>query len=315
VFFVDPATGAVTNAGTSDLLPGLTRDVAVTADRKLLFASEGNDKVVHYDPATGAFTTFADLPANSQVRSIVATRDGGAYVSTDPAGEDPVLYRISPQGLVTPFLIDPGLGEPYDMTLSADERTLFVATRNGAQDVKAVDLGTKAVTVRATGDAPASAALLPDGSIVFSDYGADAVFKVAPGAITGTLLSDDSEFAWVTDVLVEPERCAGLVPTVVGTTGRDVLLGSVHADVFLTLGGNDVVRGLAGDDVVCAGDGNDTVFGGPGRDRLLGGAGKDKLRGKAGNDTLLGQAGRDLLAGGKGKDKLRGGKGKDAEKQ
>ena len=167
--------------------------------------------------------------------------------------------------------------------------------------------------MRATGTAPASAALRPDGSLLYSDRGDDALFLVPPGASTGTLFSDVPQFSLVNDVVIEPEPCAGLVPTVVGTTGADVLKGSVFDDVFLTLGGKDEVRGLAGDDVVCAGDGRDAVYGGPGDDRLLGGAGKDRVRGKAGNDRLLGQAGNDLLVGGKGKDRLRGGKGDDSQ--
>jgi Ca2+-binding RTX toxin-like protein len=324
MFFVDPASGAVTNVGDGGgLLGGLSRDLAITADRKVLVAVEDTEDVVRYDPATGDFSTFADLPVDSQLRTLATTRDGGAFVGADPVSPDGAIYRVSPEGIATPFLSSAELDGMRDMTISPDERTLFVATSSTGEEVIAVDTQTRGVSVRATGDAPNSAALRPDGSLIYSDGGVDGLFLVPAGTTTGTLFADVPAFtSFVNDVVIEPEPpvsssapCAGLIPTVVGTTGSDVLLGSVFPDVFLTLGGNDEVRGLAGDDVVCAGDGRDSVYGGPGRDQLFGGTGKDRLRGKAGRDRLLGEAGKDLLVGGKGKDRLLGGKGKDKLKQ
>jgi Ca2+-binding RTX toxin-like protein len=315
IFFVDPATGAATNLGNGGLL-GLPRDVAVTADRKLLVVSEDGDRVVHYDPVTAAFSPYLQLPADSQLRSIVTTRDGGAYLSAGNQGlSETTVYRISPQRVATTFLTALGLGDGEDMTLSADERTLLISTEADGT-VLAVDTATAASTVRATADSPVSAAALPDGTLIVSDRGVDGLRRVPPGGSTGDVFTDAADlFSSQGDVLVEPERCAGLVPTVVGTDGDDVLLGSVFDDVILTLGGSDVVGGLSGNDVVCGGTGADTLRGGPGNDMLLGGSGPDRLRGKAGRDALRGNAGRDVLVGGKGKDSLRGGKGRDRQKQ
>ena len=85
-----------------------------------------------------------------------------------------------------------------------------------------------------------------------------------------------------------PPTCRGLVATIVGTDGADVLTGTAGADVVVALGGNDIVLGLGGNDVVCAGDGVDGVLGGSGNDTVLGQAGVDLLAGEAGDDVLAG---------------------------
>jgi hypothetical protein len=97
------------------------------------------------------------------------------------------------------------------------------------------------------------------------------------------------------------ERCNGLVPTIVGTDGDDVLRGTTGRDVVMGLGGNDTITGGNGDDVICGGAGKDTIAGGNGDDVLLGGAGEDTLRGENGSDTLIGGAGTDVLDQGRGK--------------
>jgi len=105
------------------------------------------------------------------------------------------------------------------------------------------------------------------------------------------------------------QRCAGLVPTVVGTPGPDELTGTDGPDVVLALGGDDFVETGRGHDVVCAGDGFDHVRTGRGRDRVLGGPGDDMVGLGPGLDLALGQGGIDSLFGGAGDDELRGGRG------
>ena len=97
------------------------------------------------------------------------------------------------------------------------------------------------------------------------------------------------------------ETCNGLVPTIVGTPGNDVLDGGNGADVIMGLGGNDVIRGGNGNDVVCGGAGNDRLEGGNGTDVLLGGFGDDRLSGGNGTDTLTGGPGTDALEQGNGR--------------
>jgi predicted extracellular nuclease len=97
------------------------------------------------------------------------------------------------------------------------------------------------------------------------------------------------------------ERCNGLVPTLEGTAGDDVLRGGNGVDVIMGLGGNDTITGGNGSDVICGGAGNDTLTGDNGTDLLLGGFGDDVLRGGNGGDTLTGGPGTDVLDQGNGK--------------
>jgi 5'-nucleotidase len=96
-----------------------------------------------------------------------------------------------------------------------------------------------------------------------------------------------------------------------GTSGNDVIVGTLGADTIFTGDGDDIVCGLGGNDKVFAGRGKDTVIGGPGNDKIFGGPGKDLLRGGAGNDRLIGGSGNDKLIAGFGRDFARGGPGAD----
>ncbi|QYJ04628.1 hypothetical protein KUV85_02815 [Nocardioides panacisoli] len=133
-------------------------------------------------------------------------------------------------------------------------------------------------------------------------------------------------------------RCQGLQPTLIGTSGPDVLTGTGADDVVVGLGGADRVSSRGGQDRVCgdAGDdhlrlgsapagtfdgdrgeggtGDDTIIGGRDEDRMRGGPGNDVLRGYAGNDRLRGGAGRDRITGHGGHDTLRGDDGHDVLK-
>jgi Ca2+-binding RTX toxin-like protein len=92
--------------------------------------------------------------------------------------------------------------------------------------------------------------------------------------------------------------CWGLVPTIVGTSGDDVLRGS-------------------GSDVIVGGAGRDRIFGGPGFDWICGDGGDDVVSGEGGRALVRGGAGNDLLRGGAGGrprgegDHLQGGEGRD----
>ena len=115
---------------------------------------------------------------------------------------------------------------------------------------------------------------------------------VAAGA-TATLFSD-----WALARYEGVPRCAGKIPTLTGTPGKDKLKGTKRKDVISGGGGKDTISGLGKADTIC---------GEAGKDRLLGGKGNDRLLGGKGNDTLIGGPG--------GKDRLKGGKGKDVQRQ
>lgn len=114
--------------------------------------------------------------------------------------------------------------------------------------------------------------------------------------------------------------CNGLTPTMTGTNGNDLLIGTDGDDVIVAgegldeiygLGGNDTICGNRDGDVIDGGNGNDVIFGNEGADRLIGGFGNDDLRGGYWRDTLIGGAGNDVMRGGRGTDVLLGGAGQD----
>lgn len=111
------------------------------------------------------------------------------------------------------------------------------------------------------------------------------------------------------------------MPSLTGTLGNDVIIGTPEADFILALAGNDAVVGREandwivgnqGNDSLEGNSGNDTLYGGKGFDTLKGGTDADTLFGDAGDDWLFGEEGNDFLAGGLGNDLLSGGDGADA---
>ncbi|MEX0826782.1 MAG: calcium-binding protein [Acidimicrobiia bacterium] len=106
-------------------------------------------------------------------------------------------------------------------------------------------------------------------------------------------------------------KCAGLVPTIVGTPFDDAIVGTTGDDVIWTAGGNDTVVSLAGNDTICLGPGDDIAYGGDGDDVIGGGSGVDVVYGDAGNDEIKGRGGPDTLYGGLGNDLLIGNAGGD----
>jgi len=126
----------------------------------------------------------------------------------------------------------------------------------------------------------------------------------------------------LTKVLALPKglTCANKKPTIVGTTGNDLLIGTPGNDVILAMAGDDRILAGDGKDRVCAQGGADLVKAGArpdlvkagsGPDRVKGGGGSDELRGQRGRDRLRGGRGADLLSGGRGFDRCSGGAGRD----
>ncbi len=123
--------------------------------------------------------------------------------------------------------------------------------------------------------------------------------------------------------------CNGLIPTIVGTDGNDVIQGTFRDDVILAGAGNDQIRGASGADVICggAGDdtiygdsqvdiifgeaGNDVIYGGSAADEIHGGEGDDQIYGDSQNDLLYGNGGNDVIHGGSDADEIHGGDGDD----
>ena len=111
----------------------------------------------------------------------------------------------------------------------------------------------------------------------------------------------------------QTELCQGLVPTILGTAGDDVIEGTAGADVVHALDGNDIVEGKKGADVICGGAGHDILFGNGGSDTVVGNKGHDLILGQGGSDLLKGNAGDDALDGGTGANTCKGGPGSDSQ--
>jgi Ca2+-binding RTX toxin-like protein len=124
-----------------------------------------------------------------------------------------------------------------------------------------------------------------------------------------------------TEVAQAAPRCFGRQADIVGTPGKDRLVGTRQGDVIVGLGGNDTILGGPGADLLCGNAGKDAIGGHGARDKVSGGAGDDSLFGgsagdlvKAGGgslDVLFGQSGNDRLLGGGGEDVLVGQRNND----
>ena len=100
--------------------------------------------------------------------------------------------------------------------------------------------------------------------------------------------------------------------TMLGGSGRDILVGTVNDDVLDGGRGDDGLDGLGGDDLLDGGRGNDTIFGDAGNDTINGGDGDDLIDGDYfENLTLSDNGNSDLIDGGAGRDTLWGGPGED----
>jgi len=76
--------------------------------------------------------------------------------------------------------------------------------------------------------------------------------------------------------MVDPSRTdGGIVPTIKGTSGDDVLAATNLSTTLYGYDGNDQLTGGVGIDTLIGGAGNDTLDGGGDRDKMFGGTGND----------------------------------------
>ncbi len=150
--------------------------------------------------------------------------------------------------------------------------------------------------------------LVQSEAISYGFYSCLLVLMAWYGAWPGHLMAASGQPEGVASDVI---TCGGLIPTILGTPGDDLIMGTEGPDVIHGLEGNDVIDGLGGDDVICGGLGKDILYGGEGNDKLYGQGGEDLLYGDAGDDRLFGGGGNDTLNGGAGNDILKGDDGDD----
>lgn len=102
------------------------------------------------------------------------------------------------------------------------------------------------------------------------------------------------------------------MPTIRGTSARNVINGTGVSESIYGLSGNDDLFGLGGNDFLNGGGGNDLMYGGDGNDRMYGGSDLDTMYGGNGNDTMDAGSGNDVMNGGDGNDYLYGSTGNDS---
>jgi len=264
-------------------------DVVVRADGRLL-VTDFNDGIVHLvDPRTGSSSVFfPDVPEISRASSLAVTRSGVVFVSDE---DNNTVFRLDQSGpSATP--IATGIMEVDGLTLTPDERFLYVGSF-GSSSLTRINLRGGTTTPIPLTFPPWSTALLPNGNLLATDDDNDRIRRLTDAGAELPSFSTDPDLVSPRDIVVEPRKCGGKFPTVVGTSAKETIKGSRFADVISTLGGRDTVKGLGGNDIVCGGGGRDKLIGGKGRDRLLGQAGRDRLNGGKGRDVCKGGPGRD----------------------
>jgi Ca2+-binding RTX toxin-like protein len=122
---------------------------------------------------------------------------------------------------------------------------------------------------------------------------------------TGLVLPPPAMAAICNAAVVTIDYSAAPGPSyITGTSGHDVILGSVFDDTIDARGGNDTVCGSTGHDTIYGGPGTDVIYGdgtASGADtanNIFGGPGNDNLHGDIDADTLSGGPGADYLYGG-----------------
>lgn len=107
--------------------------------------------------------------------------------------------------------------------------------------------------------------------------------------------------------------CAGLAPTIVGTSGDDTITGTPNNDVIVGMNGRDTILGGGGNDYICGGNDEDDLVGQDGDDQVRGGQGGDRIgyNFTIGDFGAVDEAGNDILLGGRAFDAIHGGGGND----
>jgi Ca2+-binding RTX toxin-like protein len=274
---INTTTGAGTLVGASGttIIPACdtgTADITFTTDGSLYGWTECSDDLVLINKATGVGAVVGPSGIGSFGSGLSADPDDNTLWLTPDGGNGPIWTVNRTTGVATagPTLNGANSNSINSLAWTSDGETLF-GTYNG------------------TGGEPGPRNLV--------------TINTTTGAITTIGPSDHQQDAIAWKAAPPAPPCKGKTPTLVGTTGNDVLAGTSGKDVIAGQGGNDRISALGGNDTVCAGGGNDKVLGRGGNDLLLGQAGNDKMKGAGGKDNLRGGGGKDTCNGGPGRDK------------
>jgi DNA-binding beta-propeller fold protein YncE len=268
-----------------------------------VFADPGGNGGI-FAASLGLISSLASGPPFEGGPTGISFAPDGKLYAVDQNGGDggnPALFRIEKNGGKTLIAQGPANSSWSGLEVSPEGtgRYLYTAqTTPGGDAIVRVDMRTRApetVFDSLRFDTPLDLDLAPDGSILVANSGDSEVLRVEPKNGRETVVAQGLPIQGPEGIEIERAKCAGLVPDVQGTNGKDTITGSLGPDVISGLGGPDRIRGRGGRDILC------------------GGKGRDDLQGQGARDRLLGQGGPDRLAGGGGKDRLKGGGGRDIQ--
>jgi hypothetical protein len=276
----------VTPAGAVSQLVGASSGledpygIGLAPDRRLIFV----DYSFGIGPSGGLFAlpSAAGAPLQTLSTSELTRNslgldvgpDGDAYLSNN--NTDQLLRFDIETGAFVPVSSGGLLTSPFEVNLDPRGSALVSNTDNDL--VIRVDLATGAQQqlVDFPPSEPTGIDTAPDGTIYVADF-AGPIIKLLPNGTFSTVATGGN-LQGPGNLIVEPPKCAGQFPTIVGSDAKDNLKGTKGADVIVAYGGKDRVVGRGGKDRLCGGRGKDTLIGGKGKDKLIGGKGKDKVK-------------------------------------
>ena len=334
VLRIDTSTGAVsvyvTKAALEALQLGSTVDLnspIVGAEGGVVYiASDGVPDTIFAIAAGGVPSVLSADPVYSDLDVFMTRHPSGDLIIGDNAAADTVR-RVTPAGVVSTYITEAALEALIGgLDVDLEGGNAFDSSGNTYLAVQSVEFGP-------AGQINTPYILLFDTSVVGSVWLGPTDFSTVTGVdadLNSGIAFAPSDVSYPNDPppptptptptpptptptpTPPPEGCNfELEPTIVGTSGDDVLVGTNGDDVIHGKGGNDVIKGKGGNDVILGGKGNDDIRGGNGDDCIDGGKGDDDIRGQNGDDTILGGRDSDHIRGGSGDDDIDAGKGDD----
>lgn len=352
VLRIDTSTGAVsvyvTKAALEALQLGSTVDLnspIVGAEGGVVYiASDGVPDTIFAIAAGGVPSVLSADPVYSDLDVFMTRHPSGDLIIGDNAAADTVR-RVTPAGVVSTYITKAALEALIGgLDVDLEGGNAFDSSGNTYLAVQSVEFGP-------AGQINTPYILLFDTSVVGSVWLGPTDFSTVTGVdadLNSGIAFAPSDVSYPNDPppptptptptpptptptpTPPPEGCNfELEPTIVGTSGDDVLVGTNGDDVIHGKGGNDVILGGKGNDDIRGGSGNDYIEGNNGKDEIDGGSGSDTINGGSqadeieagpgndivdagsGNDVVYGESGNDVIAAGSGKDYVDAGKGND----
>jgi YVTN family beta-propeller protein/VCBS repeat-containing protein len=203
-----------------------TSSIAVSPDGSKIFTTSSSGALSYFSPLSSVAVQIPGVTAGSQ--GLAFGSDGSRLYVSDPAGSVKVIDTATREVIDS---ITVATGAPYDVAVSDDGTTLFVA-RGDDGKLSVYDLATKAELTSVVAnpflvDGPPRIALSPDGTqLYWTDLGNDRIHVislVAPnsppvagipvinapgqsGVVTGSVTATDAEGNPLTFVVSTPGR-------------------------------------------------------------------------------------------------------------